>query len=316
MSLGSWRTEGPAERLDRALAAHLDLPRSQVQAWIRAGRIRIDGVAPAKAGQPLRSGQTVTWEAPPPPDGRVLPEAGALTLLHVDEHLVVLDKPAGLTVHPGAGHRAGTLVHRLLDRFPELDGVGGPGRPGIVHRLDKGTSGVLVVARNQLAYRDLVRQFAERSIDKRYLALVRGTPRTPHGRIDAPIGRHPRDRQRMAVRAGGRAALSVYRTLAATGGIALLEVQLLTGRTHQIRVHLSHLGHPILGDPTYGAGGPRNRRAVGALAHLARPALHAWRITLEHPASGERRAFEAPIAADLAQFWREATGTPLPELRR
>ncbi len=319
MSAGSWRvTEAAAgKRLDRALAEQLALPRNQVQSWLRQGQVTVDGAPARKAGQLLIPGQLVAWEVPDPPEQRVLPEAGELQLLHVDDQLVVLDKPADLTVHPGAGRREGTLVHRLLAHFPELAGVGGPGRPGIVHRLDKGTSGVLVVARTPAAYRDLVRQFAERRIDKRYLAIVRGAPRVPAGRVEAPIGRHPVQRQRMAVRADGRLAVSGYRTIAAARGLALLEVHLFTGRTHQIRVHLRHLGHPIVGDTTYGdSRATRPGRAIVPRGSLDRPALHAWRIALTHPGTGAPCSFAARLPDDLADFWREATGTPLPDLSR
>lgn len=319
MSSGSWRVPEAAagERLDRALAEHLALPRNQIQSWIRQGKVTVDDALPGKAGQLLRAGQRVAWEIPEAPEQRILPEGGELRLLHVDADLLVLDKPADLTVHPGAGRREGTLVHRLVAHFPELAEVGGPGRPGIVHRLDRGTSGVLVVARTPTAYRDLVRQFAERRVDKRYLAIVRGAPRVPAGRVEAPIGRHPVQRQRMAVRTDGRMAISGYRTIAAARGLALLEVHLFTGRTHQIRVHLRHLGHPIVGDPTYGdPRAPQLRRTVAARSLLSRPALHAWRIALTHPASGAPCSFEARLAEDLASFWREATGTALPDLTR
>jgi len=319
VSAGSWRVTAAAagERLDRALAEQLALPRNQVQSWIRQGKVTVDDAPAGKAGQILRPGQLVAWEVPDPPEQRILPEAGELHLLHVDDQLVVLDKPAHLTVHPGAGRREGTLVHRLLAHFPELAGVGGPGRPGIVHRLDKGTSGVLVVARTPAAYRDLVRQFAERRVDKRYLAIVRGAPRVPAGRVEAPIGRHRVQRQRMAVRADGRMAVSGYRTIVAARGLALLEVRLFTGRTHQIRVHLRHLGHPIAGDTTYGdSRAPRLRRAAVPRGLLSRPALHAWRIVLTHPGTGAPCSFTAGLPDDLADFWREATGTPLPDLSR
>ena len=306
------------ERLDRALAAHLEVPRNQVQGWVREGLVRLDGAAAARPGTRLHPGQLVEWDEPPPRPERLEPEAGELRLLHEDAHLIALDKPAGLVVHPGAGGATGTLAHRLLARYPELAGVGGPGRPGIVHRLDRGTTGVLVVARDATTYQRLVRAFAARRVDKRYLAVAWGAPRARAGEIEAPIGRHPRARQRMAVVASGRPARTGWRLLAAAGPVCLLELRLWTGRTHQIRVHLRHLGHPLVGDPTYGE--PRWRALRGpaarALAEFPRPALHAWRLTLDHPADGAPLALEAPVPEDLAHLWRAVTGEGLPALER
>ena len=303
-------------RLDRLVAEWSGAPRNQVQGWIRAGRVRLDGQPATKPSEAPRAGATVTWDPPPALETRVTAEAGELAVLYEDAALVALDKPPGLVVHPGAGRLTGTLVHRLLAHYPELAGVGGPGRPGIVHRLDKDTSGLLLVARNAEAYRELVRRFAGRGLDKRYLAIVHGAPAIPAGVVDAPIGRHPTVRQRMAVRARGRPARTGWRRIAAAGPVALLELELLTGRTHQIRVHLKHLGHPLVGDPVYGearwraASGP----ARGALARFPRPALHAWRLRLSHPISGAPLALEAPVPEDLKELWREATGTPWPAL--
>lgn len=305
------------ERLDRHVADHLEVARNQVQKWIRDGRVLLDGEV-AAASATVTAGARLQATPPPPPDPRIDPEPGELDLLHVDQDLIVLDKPPELTVHPGAGRPTGTLAHRLLARFPELQGLGGPGRPGIVHRLDKDTSGVLVVARSRTAYRHLSTAFAERRVDKHYLAVVYGDPDPPAGVIDAPIGRHPRRRKEMTVRRGGRRAVTRYRTLAAEAGVALLEVDLETGRTHQIRVHLKHHHHPLVGDPVYGEArwkalpGPVRR----PLASFPRPALHAWRLAFEHPATGQGVRFEAPLPEDLATLWREVTGglvPPLPE---
>jgi 23S rRNA pseudouridine1911/1915/1917 synthase len=233
--------------------------------------------------------------------------------LHEDAALVVIDKPPGLAVHPGAGRATGTLAHHLLDRYPEMAGVGGPGRPGIVHRLDQGTSGALVVARTPAAYARLSRAFAAREVEKRYLGIAYGAPEPPAGTIAAPIGRHPQRRQEMAVRPGGRPARTGYRTLAAGAGIALLEMDLATGRTHQIRVHLKSIGHPLVGDPLYGEarwkGLPRPVQA--ALRDFPRPALHAWRLAFTHPATGEPLAFEAPVPEDLRELWEKVTGEAL-----
>jgi 23S rRNA pseudouridine1911/1915/1917 synthase len=298
------------ERLDRALAAHLGLARNQVQAWIRAGRVRLGDAPARRPAEPLRGGEALAWDPPPRVDERIVPEPGALVLLHEDEHLLALDKPPGLVVHPGAGRPAGTLVHRLLARFPELAGVGGPGRPGIVHRLDRGTSGAMLVARTPETYQRLVRLFAGRGIDKRYLAVVTGAPRAARGTIEAPIGRHPRDRKRMAVVAAGRPALTEWRRLASAAGVALLEFAPRTGRTHQIRVHARHLGHPLVGDAVYG----RAPRGAGPSAGFPRPALHAWRLRLPHPATGAPLELEAPVPDDLRELWRAATGDELPAL--
>ncbi len=325
----SWQVDGAGagQRLDRHLAAAYQLPRNQVQQWIRAGLVRLND-RPAKPSQELAAGDRVECSPPPPRVESLAPEPGDLALIHQDAHLVVLDKPAGLTVHPGAGRATGTLVHLLLAHYPEMGGVGGPGRPGIVHRLDKGTSGVMVVARNAAAYQLLSRAFANREVRKTYLAIVHGAPAPAAGVIAAPIGRHRERRMEMTVRADGRPARTAFRTLAARNGIALLEVDLATGRTHQIRVHLKSLGHPLVGDPVYGEARHRGLpRAVQApLRDFPRPALHAWRLAL--PAglldggvgetgetAGEARGwrrYEAPPPGDLRELWRAVTGTPFP----
>ncbi|PYQ66145.1 MAG: RluA family pseudouridine synthase [Acidobacteria bacterium] len=311
----SWTVESEAagERLDRHVATRLDAPRNQVQRWIAGGLVRVNGRA-AKPSTPLAAGDRVECAPPEPREERVLPERGDLTLLHEDAEIVVLDKPAGLTVHPGAGRATGTLAHRLLDRYPEMAGVGGPGRPGIVHRLDQGTSGVLVVARTPAAYARLSRAFASREVSKLYLGIAYGAPSPAAGTIEAPIGRHPQRRQEMAVisrgQRRGRPAVTHYRTVAAAAGISLLEMDLATGRTHQIRVHLKHVGHPLVGDPVYGEarwkGLPRPVQAP--LSGFPRPALHAWRISFRHPATDELLHFEAPVPEDLRALWERVTG--------
>ena len=312
MTSGSWRVgdEESGARLDRAVATRLDLPRNQIQEWIRAGLITVDGVTLSKPGHLLRPGELVVWEPPVRSESRVTAEEGALDFLYSDEDLVVLDKPAGLTVHPGAGQSSGTLVHRLLAHFPEIAGVGGEGRPGIVHRLDKGTSGVIVVARTAESYRALTAAFASRRIEKRYLAIVHGAPKLDRGTIEAPIGRHAVERKRMAVRANGRPATTRYRTIASAGGLALLELDLLTGRTHQIRVHLKHLRHPIVGDTTYGEA--RHKELATApgrtVRSFPRPALHAWRLAFEHPRTRNPMRFEAPLPEDMRHLWAALAG--------
>jgi 23S rRNA pseudouridine1911/1915/1917 synthase len=300
--------EAAGERLDRHVASHLDAPRNQVQRWIEDGLVRIDGRV-AKPSTVLVAGNLVECMPPEPKEERVLPEEGELAVLFEDPELAVLDKPAGLTVHPGAGRSSGTLAHRLLARYPEMAGVGGPGRPGIVHRLDQGTSGVLVVARTAGAYARLSRAFASREVSKRYLAVAYGTPSPAVGTIEAPIGRHPTRRTEMAVLARGRPSRTGYRTLSAKAGISLLELDLATGRTHQIRVHLKHAGHPLVGDPVYGEARWRSfpRPLQPVLRDFPRPALHAWRLAFTHPTTGEALAFEAPVPADLRGLW-EAVG--------
>lgn len=310
-----WQVD-PAEagsRLDLHVAVRLDVPRNRVQRWIREGRVRLGG-APAKPASPVSAGDVVEVEIPTPRDDRIDPEPGDLTLLHLDEDLIVLDKPPELIVHPGAGRRSGTLAHRLLARFPEIRGLGGPGRPGIVHRLDKDTSGVLVVARSERAYRYLSQAFAQRRIDKRYLAVCYGAPEPPEGRVDAPIGRHPQRRKEMTIRAGARRALTGYRTVASVAGLGLLDLDLQTGRTHQIRVHCKHFGHPLVGDPVYGEARWKGlpNRMHRRLSRFPRPALHAWRLGLAHPADGRRVAFEAPVPEDLIDLWEGATDSEWP----
>jgi 23S rRNA pseudouridine1911/1915/1917 synthase len=303
------------QRLDRHLAAVYQLPRNQVQHWIRGGCVQLNG-HPAKAAEAVAAGDLLECLPPPPRSEPMVPEAGELTVLHEDPELVVLDKPAGLTVHPGAGRSTGTLAHLLLARYPEMGGVGGLGRPGIVHRLDKGTSGVMVVARTAAAYQWLSRAFAERTVGKTYLAIVHGTP-APSGVVATPIGRHRDRRTEMTVRADGRPARTAWRTIAARAGVALLAVDLGTGRTHQIRVHLKSLGYPLVGDPVYGEARHRAlpRAAQAPLRDFPRPALHAWRLVL--PAGGDaaaERRFAAPPPADLVGLWQEVTGQAWPVL--
>lgn len=296
------------ERLDRHVSAVLERPRNQVQRWVRDGVLTVDG-STAKPSFEISAGQRIRCEIPAPADERVMPEFGSLSILHEDEHFVVVDKPAELIVHPGAGHRQGTLAHRLLDRFPEIVGIGGPGRPGIVHRLDRGTSGVMVVARTRVGYEHLSRAFADRRVAKTYLALAYGRPRETSGRIEAPIGRHPQRRQEMAVVSRGRPAVTIWRQTAFAAGVSRFEIDLLTGRTHQIRVHFKSIGHPLIGDPVYGEARWKDapRPLQRALRDFPRPALHAWKLGFAHPVSGAPQHFEAPIPEDLASLWAQLT---------
>jgi 23S rRNA pseudouridine1911/1915/1917 synthase len=289
------------QRVDLALAALSGASRSQVRRWIDAGRVRIRGRVCRASGR-VASGDEI--EATPPESGvsPLTPEAIPLVILYEDADVVVIDKPAGLVVHPAPGHPSGTLVNALLHHCSDLAGIGGVLRPGIVHRLDRGTSGVLVVAKNDDAHVALAQQFHDHSVDREYAVLVRGVPTRDEGRIDRAIGRHPRDRKRMTVHSRrGRPARTAWRVSSRfrSSGRSLLTVYPETGRTHQIRVHLASAGLPIVGDSVYG----RERR-VGR-GELARPALHARLLGFDHPRSGERLRFEAPLAADLARLLAE-----------
>ena len=294
--------------MDRFLAAvQTDLSRSRLQGLIRSGLVSVNGLA-ARASQRVRDGDRVHVEVPRPEPTDLVAEARPLAIVHEDRDLVVLDKPAGLVVHPGAGVRQGTLVHALLHRYPEIAAVGGPTRPGIVHRLDKDTSGLLVVARSARAHRVLVEALRARDVKRTYTALVWGDPRQAEGVIETVLGRHPKDRKRMAVLTrGGKAARTRWRVAERLGVASRLDVMLDTGRTHQIRVHMAHLGHPVVGDPVYGGRGKKllslreAERTVAAevLKCLPRQALHASALELEHPTTGTRLTFASPLPEDL-----------------
>jgi len=311
--LDRWKSSAAAagKRLDAYLARIYSKPRNQVLKWILDSRVEVDG-AVAKPAHKLRGGEWITCRPVLPTQAGILAaESGPLDVLFEDEHIVVVDKPSNLIVHPGAGRETGTLAHRLLHRFPEMDSVGGPGRPGIVHRLDRGTSGVMVVARQPEAYEKLSRAFAKRAVEKTYLAVVYGPLALKAGSVDSPIGRHPNRRKEMHVAANGRPAETAYQVVEATAdGLTLVEVRPKTGRTHQIRVHLKHLGHPIVGDPVYGEARWKGLRRPlqGPLKRFPRPALHAWRLAFAHPLTGERSEFEAHVGKDIAELWRELGG--------
>src|SRR3954449_885777 len=280
-------------RLDLFLVKSLpEFSRSRIQQLIREGFVRLSG-ATTRPHQSVRTGDKIEVTEPPPEKIQTEPEAIPLTILYEDDDLIVINKASGMTVHPGAGHREHTLVNALLHHCSTLSGIGGKERPGIVHRLDKDTSGCLVTAKNDVAHRELSEQFAARTVEKIYLALVAGKLRKETGIIENKIGRHPVHRQRMSVSSpGGRSAITEYRVLRSNEQASLVECKLHTGRTHQIRVHLHHLGHPVLGDKIYAPRFAKN---------FPRQMLHAWKLGFLHPRTGEWKNFEAALPEDFKE---------------
>ena len=306
MTVGAARhvatTVGAAEagrRLDRWLAARLpDLSRMRIKALVAGGCVTVDGAA-RKAAHRLKAGERVDVVVAPPAPEEMAAEAIPLTIAFEDAHVLVVDKPAGMVTHPGAGQPSGTLAAAALAHAPEIEGVGGPRRPGIVHRLDKGTSGLIVLAKSRQAYDSLTAQLQRRTMSRRYLCLVHGAIARREGMIDAPIARDPRSRVRMAVaRAGtGKRAVTRFRVLERFPACTYLECRLETGRTHQIRVHLASLGHPLVGDATYGAKRGRQRDTLPAelVEGLGGVALHAAGLSFLHPATGETIDLSSPL---------------------
>lgn len=301
------------QRIDRVVALISDISRRQAARLIDGGQVELDEAVVRKASLRVAVGALVSFEVEDEPDSLVGDPDIDLDLAYADEDVLVVNKPAGLIVHPGSGVVSSTLVHALLARYPEVLAVGEADRPGIVHRLDKGTSGLLMVARTALAYESLVAQLSERTVERRYRALVMGHLETDHGLIDAPLGRSPRDATQRAVIAGGRPARTHYevidralakgeRALAVTSVYCRLE----TGRTHQIRAHLSAIGHPVAGDTTYGGVAELDESGT-----LQRPFLHAERLGFDHPRTGERMTFSCPVATDLVAI--EETLQPVTE---
>ncbi|MBI3634987.1 MAG: RluA family pseudouridine synthase [Candidatus Rokubacteria bacterium] len=290
--------DGARPRLDRWLAGQVpDLSRARLQALIADGRVRVGGT-PRKMSHRLVAGDVVDVEIPPPPAEELAPEAIALSVIHEDDDVLVVDKPAGMVVHPGAGHPSGTLAAAVLAHAPGTAGVGGPRRPGIVHRLDKDTSGLLVLAKTAAAYDALTAQLAARTVTRRYVAVVHGRMKKDAGVVDAPIGRDPRHRQRMAVVAAGKGkrAVTRWRVAERFAHHTAVEVSLETGRTHQIRVHLASLGHPVVGDDVYGGRVAKTGVAAGPDVGYA---LHAERLAFLHPMTRQRMEFSAPLPPRL-----------------
>ncbi|ABD05165.1 ribosomal large subunit pseudouridine synthase D [Rhodopseudomonas palustris HaA2] len=308
-----------SSRLDRVLATRCPaLSRSRLKVLILDGRVAIAGSAVRDPAYHASPGETITIDVPPPVAPEPEGEAIALEIVHEDDDIIVINKPRGLVVHPAAGHETGTLVNALIAHCGEsLSGIGGVRRPGIVHRLDKDTTGLMVAAKNDRAHQSLSAQFADHGrtgeLRRGYYAFVWGVPNRARGTIEAPIDRHPYAREKMAVRDGGREAITHWEVLETftgrSGGeiVSLIACQLETGRTHQIRVHLAHLGHPLLGDDVYGPhfktkASQLSPAARAALADLGRQALHAYLLVLEHPSSGEVMAWESGLPADLARL--------------
>jgi 23S rRNA pseudouridine1911/1915/1917 synthase len=309
------------ERLDRVLAQRLTaFSRSRLKALILAGATTIDKTTVRDPGHRVNVGDTIALIVPPDAPAAPAPEDIPLNIVYEDDALIVIDKPKGLVVHPAAGNPTGTLVNALIAHCGEsLSGIGGVKRPGIVHRLDKDTTGLMVVAKNDRAHKGLARQFADHGrtgeLEREYLAVVWGRPGRPRGTIDAPLDRHPKARDKQAVREGGREAITHWRLLETYMGTdgkpvaSLLSCRLETGRTHQIRVHLAHIGHPLLGDDTYGPGFKTKAALLASLARtaleaLGRQALHAHVLGFEHPVTGEILSFKSPLPADLATLRR------------
>ncbi len=291
------------QRFDRALASALPtLSRARIQALLLEGAIMCaDGRTLSSASAKVDVAQSLTITLPPPEPAIALPQDMPLVIAYEDEHLVVVDKPAGMVVHPANGNPDGTLVNALLHHCAgQLSGIGGVARPGIVHRIDKDTSGLIVVAKSDAAHEGLARQFFDHSIDRIYLAIVNGQPLPPSGSVDAPLARSSHDRKKIAVVAGdrGKPAVTHFRTLEALRGATLVECKLETGRTHQVRVHMAHIGHSLLGDPVYGRARPSIASVLKSNG-FARQALHATRLGFIHPVRGQAVTFDSPLPKDM-----------------
>jgi 23S rRNA pseudouridine1911/1915/1917 synthase len=297
-------TSDAGTRLDKYLAAHLPtLSRTQLQRLVHEGHVHLSH-GQVTASYRVQGGEVITLAVPPPLPARPLAEAIPLQIVYEDDSVLVVNKPPGMVVHPAPGHHQGTLVNAILFHCQSLSGVGGEARPGIVHRLDKDTSGLLLVAKHDRSHRHLAAQLKTRQLRRGYVALVRGTMPAARGTIDAPIGRHPQQRKKMAVvLRNGRPARTHYEVQAAWGPISLLRLSLETGRTHQIRVHLAHIGHAVLGDAVYGAGSwhlPGHPQCERDVRTFPRQALHAEQVAFQHPDSGQWLVFTVPLPTDMA----------------
>ncbi len=294
-------------RLDVFLSSrHPEITRSRIKKLIETGQVLVNGSI-SKPGITLKAGWKVTIEIPAPVSPDLEPEDIPLNILFEDKDLIVIDKQPHLVMHPSPGHSSGTLVNALLNHCTDLSGIGGVTRPGIVHRLDKGTSGVLVAAKNDGAHTSLSRQFSDHTIERVYIAGVKGEVPKGSGRIEKPLGRSRKDRKKIAVIEGGREAITNYTVLARRLGISLLELTPETGRTHQLRVHMTSIGHPVLADSMYGGGirslHMKDPEALTMLKALKRPALHAFNLGFTHPSTGEKMLFEAPPPDDLTNLF-------------
>ncbi|MDJ0796681.1 MAG: RluA family pseudouridine synthase [Calothrix sp. MO_167.B12] len=287
------------ERLDRYLSQELtDLSRSRIQQLIEQSKVQLNGKICTLKKANVRNGDRIILEIPPPSAMELRAQDIPLDILYEDDQLIIINKPAGLVVHPAPGHPDGTLVNALLAHCPHLPGIGGVQRPGIVHRLDKDTTGAIAIAKTELAHQHLQAQLKSKTARREYLGVVYGAPKTERGTIDLPIARHPVDRKKMAivpVEKGGRIAVTHWQVKERLGNYTLMHFQLETGRTHQIRVHSTHIGHPIVGDPIYGSG-----RSVGV--NLCGQALHAWKLKLKHPLSGEWIEAIAPLPKEFTKL--------------
>ncbi len=293
-------------RLDRLLADCTDLSRERVKALISEGKVEVDGQVVTSPSAKVQVGSSFLIHLPPPDNPQALPQDIPITVVYEDKHLIVVDKPAGMVVHPAAGNPDGTLVNALLHHCRgSLSGIGGVARPGIVHRLDKDTSGLLVVAKSDAAHEGLARQFADHSLERAYLAVVNGYPSPAEGTVDARIGRSDANRKKMAVlppeSRRGKHAVTHYRTLERLDGCSLVECRLETGRTHQVRVHLASIGHALLGDPVYGRANPKIRPVLKRLG-FERQALHAAILGFEHPITGNFLRFSSELPADMREL--------------
>ncbi|MGQ9631063.1 MAG: RluA family pseudouridine synthase [bacterium] len=296
-------------RLDTFLSTRLPLSRTRIQKLIKEGRVSVNG-ATEKSSHRVSAGDRICIELPEPQKPSVEAEEIPLRILYEDKDVIVIDKPAGLTVHPAGGKISGTLVNALLYHCRDLSGIGGMARPGIVHRLDKDTSGVMVVAKNDGTHMALSKQIKDRSVEKRYIAVVCGNLKEDRGTIDAPIGRHPKDRKRMAVvGSGGRPARTEFEVKERFSGYTLLDLKPHTGRTHQIRVHLKHIGHPVVGDTAYGF---RKREKLP----IGRQALHAYLLGFIHPSTGKYVEFRADPPPDIAELIKHLRSKSSPHLRK